>query len=352
MLQASRRPARRPRIRVLVVDDSGFFRGLLIHMLSGDPDLEVVGCAGDGGEAVEQARRLAPDLVTMDVEMPVMDGIAAVRAIMQAAPTRILMLSALTNAGAEATFSALEAGAVDFIPKQAVTARDAPARRRLCEHLKAVSRQPLPRYAPVGDHATAEAPRGSGLARKELVVIGASTGGPALVGELLAALDGAFPCPLLIIQHMPEQFTRYFAERADRTCRLAVREAADGDRLCRGQVLVAPGGRQTCVRARHGELSVEVRSPSVADVYRPCVDTSFASAAGACGPRLLGVVLTGMGRDGCAGSRAIVAGGGEVWAQDARSSTVFGMPAAVIRAHLASRIVSAGDLVRQFASAH
>lgn len=334
---------------MLVVDDSGFFRSRLVRMLGGDPDIEIVGCAGDGQAALMAVARLEPDLVTMDVEMPVMDGIAAVRAIMRAAPTRILMLSAVTAAGADATLAALEAGAADFTPKQALVELGEDAGPRLCAHIKALCRRPVPRARPLGGAPAAEPGHAEALAGKALVVIGASTGGPAVLSTLLGALDRRFPCPLLIVQHMPETFTRCFAERADRVSALAVAEAADGEVLRPGRVLVAPGGRQTRVHNHRGALRVEIRDPMPGDLYRPCIDQTFTSAAAAAGPAMLAVVLTGMGTDGCAGSRAVRAAGGEVWAQDAASSAVFGMPAAVIRAGLANRIVSPAEIDRRFA---
>lgn len=332
-------------LRVLVVEDSVFFRNQLCRLLREDGDIEIVGEAGDGREAIALCRTLHPDVVTMDIEMPVLDGIAAVREIMRVAPTAILMLSALTRQGADATFAALEAGAVDFVPKQSLQGGDAAnAGRALRERLRELVREgDSARRAPRVPPATAEA---RSFSERPLLIIGASTGGPALVSELLADCAAHLPCAVLVVMHMPSGFTGYFAERVGRHCSLPVSEAADGDVLTAGRVWVAPGGKQTLLRRGTG-LELEVREADFADVYRPCIDLTFASAAKLCGNRTLAVVATGMGSDGAVGARALRAAGGRVWAQDEASSVVFGMPAAVINAGLADEVVSATELRRR-----
>lgn len=332
-------------LRVLVVEDSLFFRGQLRRLLQADGDIEVVGEAGDGREAIAEARRLRPDLVTMDIEMPVLDGIAAVREVMQIAPTRILMLSALTRHGADATFAALEAGALDFVAKQSLQGQGAAAgARALRERVRELVRDRTAAAAP--DEAAPPSRQACRFAERPLLVIGASTGGPALVTELLAECAAQLPCAVLVVMHMPAGFTRYFAERVARHCALPVVEACDGDALVPGRVWIAPGGKQTTLR-RGMRLELEVRDGEESDLYRPCLDLTLASAAQLCGPRTLAVVATGMGSDGAAGSRALRDAGGLVWAQDQASSVVFGMPAAVINAGLAHEVVSATELGRR-----
>jgi len=340
-------PDRRPGrpLRVLVVEDSAFFRGQLRRMLQLDGDIEVVGEAGDGREAIAKARQLRPDLVTMDIEMPVLDGIAAVREVMQVAPTPILMLSALTRHGADATFAALEAGALDFVPKQTLQGDgSAASARALRERIRELVRDPASAFS--AGPAVATAPSERHFAERQLLVLGASTGGPALVAELLGACAAQLPCAVLVAMHMPAGFTGYFAERVARHCALPVVEATDGEVLEPGRAYVAPGGRQTTLR-RGARLELEVRDGEETDMYRPCIDVTLASAAKCCGPRTLAVIATGMGSDGAAGSRALREAGGLVWAQDQASSVVFGMPAAVINAGLAHEVLSARELARR-----
>ncbi|MEQ8497296.1 MAG: chemotaxis response regulator protein-glutamate methylesterase [Gammaproteobacteria bacterium] len=331
----------RSTIRVLVVDDSAFFRRVITRALTADPALEVVGEAGDGRAAVEMAARLAPDVITMDVDMPVLDGIAAVQAIMAARPRPILMISALTHAGAEATLAALDAGACDFLAKQAGT--DATALQRfttaLVTRVKSVAARPARaltarRVAPALDRAPRTYP---GL---QCVVIGASTGGPPVIGDILGALPVGFPLPVVIAQHMPGAFTGCFAERLDRRSAIRVQLAADGDALAAGTAYVCPGGLQTTIE-RNGaglpRLRVEAGSPIAR--FRPSIDVTFAAAARVFGARVLAIVLTGIGDDGCHGGRELKQVGAPMWAQDEASSVVFGMPRAVIEAGLADFVL-------------
>ncbi|MGE0484895.1 MAG: chemotaxis response regulator protein-glutamate methylesterase [Gammaproteobacteria bacterium] len=334
--------------RVLVVDDSSFFRQRIVDCLEADPAYRVVGCAADGRNAVALAARLEPDLVTMDVAMPVMDGIDAVRRIMQARPVPILMISALTRAGAEATFAALDAGAADFVTKPGVA--DGAARERFGARLRerlAALRCGATAIGGPAARAIGMAPLARDLARGtrgvDCIVIGASTGGPPLVGRILAALPHDFPHPLLVAQHMPGRFTGCFAERLDGQCAIRVRLATDGARLEPATAYIAPGGCQTVVVGRR-DKRLRVVAGDEGLRYRPCIDVTFESAAAAFGPRVLGIVLTGMGDDGRAGGCSLKAVGAPVWAQDEASSTVFGMPRAVIEAGLADAVL-AGDAI-------
>ena len=331
-------------IRVLVVEDSGFFRRRICSVLESDPAISVVGTASNGAQALRQVTVLKPDVITMDVEMPVLDGISAVRQIMVKRPTPILMFSSLTQQGAKATFDALAAGAVDFLPKRFSDIADNPeeAARRLRRRVKELAAAQLARANDVRKAVTTER---ISMSRLRLVVIGASTGGPAALQRLLPVLPAQWRVPLLLVQHMPEGFTTAFAQRLDQMSRIVVREARDGDLLEPGVALLAPGGRQTVIDSSRGGLRVKVYDETDANIaYRPSLDNAFLSAGEACRARVLGIILTGMGRDGCEGARRLRQAGGQIWAQDEQSSVIFGMPGAVIQAGLADRVLSLSRL--------
>jgi two-component system chemotaxis response regulator CheB len=343
---------RRPPVRVLVVDDSAFFRRRLTEALAADPAIQVVGSARDGREAVARVTELRPDVVTMDVEMPVMDGITAVRQIMTTVPTAVLMISAATQEGARATVEALEAGALDFIPKPGDLGdpRFADAVRRLRERVRllgwssrarllpAASPRPLPAQMPAS--VAARGPASEALAQRfRLVVLGTSTGGPVALQRVLTTLPGDFPVPLMLVQHMPAGFTRAFAARLDQLCAIRVQEAEDGSLLRPGQALLAPGGLQALVQRGRSGAVVRIRESTPDQHYRPSVDLAFATAAETFPGQVLAVVLTGMGADGREGARLLKSTGSTVWAQDEASCVVYGMPAAVEQAGLADRVL-------------
>ena len=341
-------------LRVLIVDDSRFFRRRIRELLASDAGLRVVGEAADGRQALEQVESLRPDVVTMDIEMPVMDGISASREIMRRRPTPILMFSSLTYEGAKATLDGLEAGALDFMPKRfsEIAADSEEARRRLCEKVRAVGRgrarvvAPAPaRGAPATPPAAPRPPAAEpARGRFHMVAIGTSTGGPVALQQVLAALPADYPLPLLLVQHMPGNFTRAFAERLNQLCAIEVREAARGDELRPGLALLAPGGHQIGLRRSNGRLLAHVFDLGDDQIYRPSVDIAFAEAARVHGGRVLAVVMTGMGCDGCDGARQLKSAGAEVWAQDEASSVIYGMPAAVARAGLADRVLPLPDI--------
>jgi two-component system chemotaxis response regulator CheB len=344
--------------KVLVVDDSSFFRGRLKDIINEHPELKVVGVAANGQEAIDLAEKLQPDIISMDYEMPHMDGVSAVRAIMAKRPVPIVMFSSMTYEGARITLDALEAGAVDFIAKNfAEVSRDsAHLKKKLQETLLTFARQAQPRAIsslakPSPAPAREPARRAPPPARKvvdlphpsphrslkgkiKILVIGASTGGPVALSEVIQKLPASFPLPVVIIQHMPENFTRAFAERLNRICAVHVAEATDGARLQAGQVLVAPGGKQLMFDRRGG---VKILPGDERVSYRPSVDIAFASAANVFGAGVLGVVLTGMGADGCDGARLLKEKGAVIWGQDQASCVVYGMPKAV--AELADEVL-------------
>ena len=346
-------------VRVLVVDDSSFFRRQIERILASDSQIEVVGMAADGREAVEQARQLRPDAITMDVSMPVMDGISATREIMRLQPTPILMFSSLTTEGAQATLDALDAGAVDFLPKQLqdIARHPEEVQRVLCERLKAIARKPrvgmrkLASATSASRAATAPAARNSRASAIRLVAIGTSTGGPVALQTILTQLPADFPVPILLIQHMPGSFTPAFAKRLDQLCRIRVKEAEDGDVLQPASAYLAPGGRQMWLRRRGDKLALRVEDGDPALTYKPSVDVTFSAIAELLPAQTLAIVLTGMGSDGCKGARLLHQGGSQVWAQDEASSVVYGMPAAVYEAGIADKVLPLKEVAPQMVKA-
>ncbi|MDR6231264.1 two-component system chemotaxis response regulator CheB [Pseudomonas sp. SORGH_AS199] len=368
-------------VKVLVVDDSGFFRRRLKEILAADPNISVVGTASNGREGVDQALALRPDVITMDYEMPMMDGITAVRHIMQKCPTPVLMFSSLTHEGARVTLDALDAGAVDFLPKnfEDISRNPASVQKLLCEKIHHIARSNrrfavAPSVAPATPASTATAPATARPAARpvapssapashaatapaspppkrkhyRLVAIGTSTGGPVALQRVLTQLPANFPAPLVLIQHMPAAFTKAFAERLDKLCRISVKEAEDGDQLRPGLALLAPGGKQMMV---DGRGTVKILPGDERLNYKPCVDVTFGSAAKAYADKVLAVVLTGMGADGREGARMLKQVGSQVWAQDEASCVIYGMPMAIAKANLADAIYGLDDIGRHLTEA-
>ncbi|MHC8342965.1 protein-glutamate methylesterase/protein-glutamine glutaminase [Pseudomonas sp. RT6P73] len=374
-------------VKVLVVDDSGFFRRRVSEILSADPNIQVVGTATNGKEAIDQALALKPDVITMDYEMPMMDGITAVRHIMQRCPTPVLMFSSLTHEGARVTLDALDAGAVDFLPKnfEDISRNPEKVKQLLCEKILSISRsnrrantysapapvaapaltpapssvssygsapaRPAPAPIPARTHAPASAGPSSPAPKRKaykLVAIGTSTGGPVALQRVLTQLPANFPAPIVLIQHMPAAFTKAFAERLDKLCRISVKEAEDGDILRPGLALLAPGGKQMMI---DGRGAVKILPGDERLNYKPCVDITFGSAAKSYGDKVLAVVLTGMGADGREGARLLKQGGSAIWAQDEASCVIYGMPMAIVKADLADAIYGLDDIGRHLVEA-
>jgi len=327
-------------IRVLIVDDSAFMRRAVERMLSDSPAIRVVGTAENGEEAVALVAELRPDVVVMDVNMPRMDGLEALERVMKHCPTPVLMMSTLTRAGARTTVRALELGAVDFIDKsQAATSMDIyQLGPQLRDKVLAVARadRPPPPLADVAASAagTAAAATPVRVARAtrageiDVIAIGASTGGPRALSEILPSLPADLPCAIVVAQHMPPGFTATLAERLDERCAMRVREAADGDVLEPGTVLVAPGGRQMRVAAQAGRHVVRIEAGTPDLLHHPSVDVLFKSVARTAGRRSIGLVLTGMGQDGALGLRAMRDAGARTIVEDSESAVIFGMPRA------------------------
>jgi len=351
-------------IKVVVVDDSAFMRKALSTMLAKDPEIEVVATARDGEEGLEMIRRHQPDVVTMDIEMPRMDGLTALRHIMMEMPRPVLMVSSLTTEGAEATLKAMELGAVDFIPKQLSKVSldivkiedDLRAKVKLIAHRRKghlgrallaarnrhVGAAPAERQTPTERPARAPAP--TGTPTRDLVAIGVSTGGPPAVQKVLATLPQDFPAGILIAQHMPAAFTGPFAKRLDGVCRITVKEAEDGERLQHGVAYVAPGGKHLRIDQKVSRIDVRVVTEPSEALYKPSASVLFDSVATGVGRRALGVVLTGMGSDGLDGMRVLKAKGGRALAQSDSTCVVYGMPKAIVDAGLADEIVDIDEM--------
>ncbi len=335
-------------IKVLVVDDSSFFRRRITEFLSSDDRIEVIGQAVDGMDAIEKTKELNPDVITMDIEMPKLDGISAVKKIRETKRTPILMFSSLTHEGAKATFEALDAGASDFLPKrfQDIASEQKDAIKKLCDCICSLARNGSVR-TDVAKIKIPTALRSSTAASSkgyQLAVIGASTGGPVAIEKVLKQLPENYPLPILLIQHMPASFTGAFSERLDKLCAISVKEAADGDQLKPGTAYIAPGGRQMRLKQNGRSNIISIEDEPVATTYKPSVDITFNSIAEAYRGRVLAIVLTGMGSDGCNGAKMLREKGATVWAQDEASCVVYGMPLAVVKQNLADKVMSVDEI--------
>lgn len=322
--------------KVLIVDDSAVVRTALSEVLGADPELEVIGTASNPYEAVEVMRGGMPDVITLDIEMPRMDGLTFLEKIMAQHPVPVVICSTLTERGSQETLRALEIGAVDIITKPKLGARAffAEARVTLCDAVRAAAQvkklRPAPRTA--APRPATRAPRPSRLRTTEkLIVLGASTGGTEALRVVLESLPQDAPA-VAVVQHMPAGFTAAFAQRLDGLLPLEVREARDGDGLLRGRVLVAPGDRHLLVRRNGARYEAELREGPLVSRHRPSVDVLFRSAARAAGANVVAAILTGMGKDGARGIRDLAEAGAMTVAQDEATSVVFGMPGAAIAA--------------------
>ena len=340
-------------IRVLVVDDSAFMRKMVSEILARDPGVCVAGQARDGADALVKLEALRPDVVTLDIEMPVLDGIGALTEIMRRRPTPVLMLSSLTQAGAEATLRCLELGAVDFIgkPSGSISLDIEKIDAELIHKVKGAAgarihaHRPAPSVLPVRSRQDAARKSADKIA---VLAIGASTGGPRALQQLIPMLPTDLGVPIVIVQHMPPGFTASLAQRLEQMSSFVVREAAPGDRLKAGQILVAPGGHHLQFDA--GGVARLTQEPPIHGV-RPAVDITLASLAHLYGSRLLAVLLTGMGKDGARAMKQVVDKGGLTLAEDETTCVVYGMPKAAFDFGGVSRLLPLPEIAPAIARA-
>lgn len=405
-------------VRVLVVDDSTFMRSAIVALLEKDPEITVCGTAKDGQDCLAKVAQLQPDIITLDVEMPRMDGLTTLKELMRTNPLPVLMVSSLTAEGAETTLKALEYGALDFIAKvsgadqedfgvelrhkvKSIARRKAFLRLRytrtslesgrssslsssagssasslgssarptalssglgkasgtssLTGGASAASRQSPPARPTLRTSATAAGTSAATSAGSiirpctgthDIVVIGVSTGGPPVVQKILSALPANFPACILVAQHMPATFTGPFAKRLDSVCQITVTEAANGDKIQNGHAYVCPGGKHIGIQMRGPLPEVLVTTEPTSALYKPSVNVLMETAGNGLGRRVLGVMLTGMGSDGCEGAKVLKQRGGYLIAQNEASCVVYGMPKAVVDAGLADQILDADDIAK------
>ncbi|MBN1211749.1 MAG: chemotaxis response regulator protein-glutamate methylesterase [candidate division Zixibacteria bacterium] len=362
-------------IRILVVDDSAFMRKAITIMLESDPQIKVIGTARDGAEGLEKVQLLKPDLVTMDIEMPRMDGLTALREIMQKHPVPVMMVSSITTEGARATLDALELGAVDFIPKQMsyVSLDIVKIKDELLNKIKDIVRRKhllMSRFRQrqfdslkTGPVSTKEKPAESPpveisslpVVKKRqhivnIIAIGSSTGGPPALQSIIPKLPRNLPVGIVIAQHMPPMFTKSLADRLDSLSEVTVREAENGQVLEPGLVLIAPGGKHLLVKRRGTRPQVVVTTYPEDTLYHPCVDVMMNSVADAYGRSTMGVILTGMGSNGLEGLALLKKRGGVIIAQNEATCVVYGMPRAIIEAKLADHIAPIDRIAHEIIS--
>ncbi|MEZ5359716.1 MAG: chemotaxis response regulator protein-glutamate methylesterase [Candidatus Zixiibacteriota bacterium] len=348
-------------IKVLIVDDSAVVRQTLTEILESDPEIKVIATAGDPFIAVERLKAEAPDVITLDVEMPRMDGITFLQKLMHQHPIPVVMCSSLTETGCETTFRALEYGAVEIITKPKLGIKEflKEARIRICDAVKAAAQakvKPLKRRAiqpekKLTADAVLSAASTTAMVRttEKVIVIGASTGGTEALREVLESFPLDAP-GTVVVQHMPEKFTASFARRLDSTCKVMVKEAADGDSVIRGRVLIAPGNHHTLLKRSGARYYVQVKDGPLVSRHRPSVDVLFRSAARYAGKNAIAAILTGMGDDGANGMMEMKNIGAFTVAQDEESCVVFGMPKEAIAIGAIDKVLPlhkiAGALIR------
>ncbi|ANC86150.1 protein-glutamate methylesterase/protein-glutamine glutaminase [Sphingomonas sp. NIC1] len=351
-------------VRVLIIDDSASVRQAMTAILGEDPDIQVIAAAADSFAAARYIQEEVPDVITLDVEMPRMDGVTFLRKLMSQRPIPVVMCSSLVEEGSETLLQALEAGAVDVIlkPRMGVAEHLNEAKLMIRETVKGAAKARLGarrqvRAASPAQKLTADAvlppPTGRAMSRTtEMVVcIGASTGGTEALREVLEALPANSP-GIVIVQHMPESFTRAFAKRLNGLCQVDVKEAEDGDTVMRGHVLIAPGGlRHTLLERQGARYVVSVKEGPLVSRHRPSVDVLFRSAARNAGSNAVGIIMTGMGDDGARGLLEMKQAGARTFAQDEATSVVFGMPKEAIARNAADKVIPLGNIARELLQA-
>lgn len=331
--------------RVMLVDDSVVIRSMLRQILARDSEIAIVASASNGKAALESLRRTPVDVIVLDIEMPVMDGITAIPLLLAAAPdVKIIVASTLSTRNAEISLKALSLGATDYLPKPGSPQEIAPDgsfERELLAKVKSITRRRAPRR-PAGASLSGPRPlelRRPGLIKPAILAIGSSTGGPQALTTLMRSLTGPLDVPVVITQHMPPTFTAVMAQHLGRACQRSCAEATDGETLQPGRIYVAPGGQHLLLRAGAAGPVAKLTQDPPENYCRPAVDPMLRSLAQLLGPRVLAVILTGMGADGLAGGRKVIEAGGTVIAQDEATSVVWGMPGAVAQAGLCSAVL-------------
>ncbi|MGE4497391.1 MAG: chemotaxis response regulator protein-glutamate methylesterase [Deferribacterales bacterium] len=353
------------KIKVVIVDDSAFMRKAIESMLAKDSEIEIIGQGRNGLDAVEMAKNLKPDVMTLDIEMPRMDGLSALEKIMSENPLPVIMVSSLTTEGAEATMKALDLGAVDFIPKEKSFAsfgvmnieddlrnkiKQFARRTNLMRRLRPSSfTRPSAPSAPFGGVQAPSAPSAAGRTiskpgHKRIVVIGTSTGGPQSLQKVIPRLPGDIGVPIVVVQHMPPNFTQSLAQRLNSLSKLNVVESQGNEKLEANTVYIAKGGQHLRIKKIGANYVTELNPDAAGHLHVPSVDVTAASVAEVAGKDALGVIMTGMGADGKKGLQLLKLKGGSVIAQDEESSIVYGMPRAVVEAGIADEIVPLDDI--------
>lgn len=331
------------RIRILVVEDSFLMRKIISDIISSDPKLEIVGDAKDGKEAMEKVFALKPDVVTLDINLPSVDGLHVLGEIMKKQPTRVIMLSAYSRQGTSATFRALELGAVDFIAKPSgeVSLNLSKLKEEIIFKIKLAARIELDKFSLPSSAISKEA---KPALIKKLVIIGASTGGPRALLEVMRQLPAGLPAGFLVIQHMPEGFTLSFAERIAWQSGIKAKEAEDGDAFVVDKAFVAPTGYHMTLEGSQAQAMVRLNRGPLVNFVRPSLDVTMMSGVEVFGKDIVAVVLTGMGKDGLEGARKIKEQGGTVIVQDEKTSVVWGMPKVIYKAGLADKVLPLYDI--------
>jgi two-component system, chemotaxis family, protein-glutamate methylesterase/glutaminase len=346
------------KIKVLIVDDSAVVRQTMVELLSSDPEIEIIGSAADPFIAADRIRRQVPDVITLDVEMPKMDGITFLRKIMSQHPIPVVMCSSLTEQGSETALRALEYGAVEIIQKPRLGTKQflEESRVHICDVVKAAAQARLKKISDmsrvIAPKLTAdviiEKPSSKAMIQttEKVVVVGASTGGTEALRIFLEALPADSP-GIVIVQHMPAGFTKAFSQRLDGLCRISIKEAADNDTVVRGRALIAPGNYHTLLKRSGARYYVEVKEGPLVSRHRPSVDVLFRSAARYGGKNVVGVIMTGMGDDGAKGMLEMKETGARTMAQDEATSVVFGMPNEAIKLGGVDKVVPLEQIARE-----
>lgn len=346
-------------INVLIVDDSAFMRKLLSDLFAAESDFKVVDTARNGKDALDKIKRLKPDLVTLDVEMPIMDGIKALGQIMKEVPTPVLMISSLTRAGAEATMQALALGAVDFVAKTSGSISSiSEIRSEIIEKARSAVKanvaqlaKPKTNTALLPPFPVAGQGGAAGVQNEQIIAIGTSTGGPRALQEVLVRLPGNLPCGVVIVQHMPPGFTKSLSERLNSLASLTVKEAEHNDVIRPGMVFIAPGDYHMLFEREGNKTVIKLNQNPPVGGHRPAVDPMLESVARIYGSRTIGVILTGMGHDGTKGMQAIKNQRGHTIAEDHTTAVVYGMPKSAIELNIVDRVAPLPNIAEEIVRA-